>query len=204
MFHHQMFNGIITAGGGGCAAVLGSNATYGTGTRNETTLPFYGLYNYSESATIILQSEIGSGEKQINKLGIYFESFSGSYNVNNQEVWIAHVTESVFDSTPEVGYADMTISDLTQCHSGFSFTFSGAGTYIITFENNFCYNGVDNLLVIWKNKDGTWASGYGNTHSTDQGIGVFRQAVDYRDANYPVDGQQMLESRYRMNIRLDF
>lgn len=153
------------------------------GTANDTSVPVYGLYDFSQWWGIYLQAEMGSGEKQIEAIELYFEGYTGGYTYNNQEIWLAHVSESSFDAAPAVNLSDLTITNLTECKGSFTNTISGAGYKTFTFDTNFRYNGTSNLLVMLKNIDGSWVPGYGNTHADSSKTN--RNAEAYTDNAYP-------------------
>lgn len=189
---------LTAGGGGGCVAIVGTDIQIGTGTSNDNSQPFYGLYDYGQSQNIYLASELGAS-KQITGFQVYMEGFTGSYTVNNQELWIGHISQSEFDSTPALDLSDLTLSDYTQVVANFSFIFSTAGWYQLSFDTNFCYNGTDNIVVVWKNNDGTWLSGYGNTHTHTS---TNRSAEKHQDDSYPTgDGTR---SSNRMNMKFEY
>lgn len=181
------------------SAVQGINTDYGTGTTQVYEVPFYGLYNYGESAHIYPQSQIGSG-KAITGVGFYFAGWTVPYTFSAVEIWIAHTTATDFPAGITVGYSAITITDLTKVYSG---SWTNSVNNAIQFVNlapKFCYNGTDNLLIICKNFDGTWTSGYGYTRNT--AVANYRQAYVYQDPSYPANGTAMTRVQRSMNLRL--
>lgn len=190
-----------------CASpIQGVTTDYGTGTTNFSYAPFYGLYDYGETADILLQSQVGTG-KQITGLGCFFSGFTTPYTFSTVEIWVGHTTNNEFPTGVTVGYSTMTITNLTKCYSGvFSITTNGAWKTVNFNLSNFCYNGTNNLIVIFKNFDGSWTSGYGTSRHTFSGLDAvgfrYRQVDVAQDTTYPANGTAMARNQYYNNIRL--
>lgn len=190
-----------------CATpIQGLNTDYGTGTINFSYAPFYGLYDFGETANILLQSQVGVG-KQITGLGCFFSGFTTPYTFTNVEIWVGHTTNNEFPVGVTVGYPTMTITNLTQCYSGpFSITTNNAWKTENFNLSNFCYNGTNNLIVIFKNFDGDWDPGYGfsrHTFTALEPVGSrFRQVNVEQDTTYPPNGTAFARNQYYNNIRL--
>lgn len=165
----------------------------GTGTNNNYELPFKGIYHYSQSGCIYLTSELGNLPKTIKSLQLFFAGFTTPYTVTNQELWIAHVAESAFDAAPAVNFSDLTITNLTKVKNSFTHTVTNNNQwYQFDFDTNFNYNGTSNLLLIWKNIDGSASisgAGYGRTsNATNRGM------YKFSDPAYPTgDGTRISE-----------
>jgi hypothetical protein len=114
--------------------------------------PINGLQDFSWSATIYESSEIGS-PRQITGLEYYISIGSDTSIFQNQTIKIGHVVEDRHDASPTIGLSELTITDLTTVYDG-TYTVNGALWKGLTFDTNFCYNGVDNLIVIIENRDG--------------------------------------------------
>lgn len=188
-----------------CTALTGLDLIVGTGTSQQYDIPFYGLYNYGESAQIYLQSSLGA-TKQIKWFGWYFGGWTVPYTFTNVELWLAHTTNNEFPSTVSVGYSTMTLTNLTKVYTG-AWNVSSNGVWIYApFQQNFCYNGVNNLMVIAKNYDGAWTSGYGYTQYsslTASPVGQqYRTANVYQDPSYPANGTAMTRAQKVGNGRL--
>ena len=147
-----------------------STLQIGIGTQNLTGLPFYGLYDYSQSGIIYLSSELTAvANKTITSIEFQYNGWGTSYEANNQSIKLGHVSGSVFPSPASINYSDINggvVPTLTPCKSSFStLDFNpniGTGGFIEhTFTTNFSYDGTNNLLISWENYDGTWKSGYG-------------------------------------------
>jgi hypothetical protein len=185
-----------------CSPIVGTTWDTTVGTSNNSFLPAYGLYDYSQSMMIFKQSEIGSGEKQINSISFQLSNYSGGYQLNTQVIKLAHITDSQFGTSVK---SDLTgiggLADLTTVKS-FNWSTSN-GWVTFTFDDNFCYNGVDNLMVVWENRDGSWESGYGwaESHSTSS---QFLTWYVYQDSTYPASVFGTRSSANRANTRIGY
>lgn len=112
--------------------------------------PINGLLEYSWSATIYQASELTSS-RQIT--GIEYNIDQDSKFFNNQTIKLAHVVEDRFSGSISIDLNELTISDTKTVFSG-SFLLSQFGWNDIDFDENFCYNGTDNLLIICENRHG--------------------------------------------------
>lgn len=114
--------------------------------------PINGLEDYSWSATIYEASEIGAA-RQITGLEYYVSIGSDTTIFQNQTVILAHVVENEHTASPTIGLSELTITDAVTAYTG-NYVVDGALWKGITFDENFCYNGSDNLIVIIYNNDG--------------------------------------------------
>jgi hypothetical protein len=56
------------------------------------------------------------------------------------------------------------VKPLTKVKASFSCNITSNGLwYTFNFDTPYCYSGTGNILLVWKNYDGTWSSGYGST-----------------------------------------
>ena len=156
----QFFNMGSNDDGGGCASIQGLTTQIGTGTVNDYDFPFDGLWDYSFTAIIILQSELGT-EKQLTSMQFDAGGFSTPFTVNNQDIYIGHIAESIFPPTALINLSDVTLSDYIQVVNSQTVTVSSNTWKEVTFDTNFCYNGTSNIVVVWWNRDGSWQSGNG-------------------------------------------
>ena len=166
---------------GGCAPIQNTNfdpvPDVGDGYSSSNEPPVNAYYNYSLNAFIIPQSQMGTA-KQITSMSFkqYGRSNAGTYTMLNQYVKFGHTTETSLpsgtfyprqsNSTPAADLSmsyisGFNISDEILVMSG-SWTVNGgnANSYSeLTFnENNFCYNGTDNIIVLWISNWGGFAS----------------------------------------------
>jgi len=177
----QPFSFLQGPAGGGCAPIQGTNfdpvPDVGDGFSTSEEPPINPFYNYALSAWIIPQSQMGTA-KQITSMSFkqYGRSGAGTYTMLNQFVKFGHTTETSLpsgtfyprqsSSTPaadlSMSYVSgFNISDEILVMSG-SWTVNGgnANSYSqLSFnQNNFCYNGTDNIIVLWISNWGSYAS----------------------------------------------
>jgi parallel beta-helix repeat protein len=161
----------------------------GTGTGTEWYVPFYGYYNYGWSKIIYTQPEINN-PCVINKVAFNVSNTPSSYTVDNQKIYMAHTTESQFSSNAKPDPSTMTL-----VYDG-SITWDGSGWHNITLDSTFSYNNVDNLLIYYENRDGSYASGYPRWYYTSKSN---RAAYKYQDSSFPETPGTL--SSYVPNIR---
>ena len=148
---------------------------------NIRKLPVYGLYDFSQGGFIYLKEEIEAATGTVDRpgtlMGICFDynGWSSGYRVRNQKIKISHVQESELPSPGFPDYRGLTLSDTTlvkgNTGSGFTKNFYNSpqppfGNYggvleFDDFEVGFEYNGQDNILISWENREGDWEFGYG-------------------------------------------
>ncbi|MEM1513476.1 MAG: choice-of-anchor J domain-containing protein, partial [Candidatus Thermoplasmatota archaeon] len=154
-------------------------------------VPTYGFWDYSWSAVIYLQSEIGY-EFDIVKIAYDVCNNPAMYTFQNQKIYMGHTTLS---SWPDSTQPDN--STLTLVYEG-PITFNGPGWHEIELQTPFHYNNVDNLVIYWENQDGSWASGYPTFRYTSQ---TNRAKYDYADYTWPPPAPGYVGA-YMANIRL--
>ena len=178
--------------------------------------PFYGLYDYSQFGMIYTASEImnaigapmGAGG-DISSMSLEFSGWVTNYTVNYQTIKISHTTASQIERGPdgsgsssyvETDYRNLTLSDTTTVKNNFSWVSPHNESWeTFDFTDNFYWNGQDNILISWENRDGGWNSGYGGL----RGGGNYRQShAWYNDNSYPTRSSSY-DSR-SPNIRLTF
>lgn len=188
-----------------CCSVRNLNWVTTEGTSNVSDYPAYGLYNYSHTMFILKQSELGS-QKNITGLQIHMAGYSAGYSYNNQTIKLAHITDSQFGTNVQITNTNGDVSGiagLKDLQTVKTFNWSVTSGYNnINFSSNFCYNGVDNLLIIWMNKDASWQSGYGwaECHSTSA---QFLSWYKNNDASYPT-GLGTRNSSTRPNMKINY
>jgi hypothetical protein len=164
MFHSIFLGRGAQSGGSGCAyGVQNLNVQVGTYSGYNQLKPFYGLWNYGITAGIYTASQVGTGGKQLTSLQFYPRGFTAGFTVVNQEIWIGEISNSTFPTTtPAVDFSDLTfIKPLTKVTTK-DVTISTNFVWInVPFDVPYCYDGTNNLLVVWKNYDGDWTSGFG-------------------------------------------
>jgi len=159
---HGIVSSIISAISS-CVGIQSLNITAGVFSVNSGFAPAYGLFNFSMNASLYSAALMG-GSKQLTGLQVNRASYTLPYTYLNQEIWIGEVSNATFPtSTPAVDFSDLTFtSPLVKVKNAFTDTITTNGVWTsFTFDTNFCWSGTNNLLVLWKNLDGTWQSGYG-------------------------------------------
>ncbi len=153
-------------------------------------IPYYGLYDYSQGGMIYLKEDIETATDTVGKpghlMGIAFQwdGYTNGYRRDNQTIKISHVIgDSGF---PDPGYPDyrtLALKNTTTVKEDFSFwTYNNFSTFV-DFDIGFDYNGVNNILISWENRDGDWQSGYGRVKG--RVIPSDRSHAWYRDGSYP-------------------
>lgn len=204
MGHHilkAMIGQLLDGAAGGCAAIQSLTTQYINGTTNDTTIPAYGLYDYSVCGIILTQAELGAA-KQFTGLEVEGAT-GGAYTFLNQDIYMGHCTESSFDTTPAVDGSDLTLLEpLTKVVNGQNFFIDPPGWYGLTFDTNFCYNGTSNVFILWENRDGAYSFGYPSFETQSGGLNLARGFEKYADNTYPTGNATRLDQRY--NIRLTY
>ncbi len=125
-------------------------------------LPFYGLYNYSQTGIIIsdtLLSEVQN--KNITGLEFEFTNWSSGYSINNQNIKLGYTEEDFFIGAIGPDYSQINASNLITTKSDFDLIINN-GWMTINFDTHFSYTDTTkNLLISWENYDGSWAPGSG-------------------------------------------
>ena len=180
-----------------------SQLQIGFGTSNKYTYPAYGLYDYSKSMFIYTQSELGSS-KNITEIEFQIGGYTVPYTYNGQYLQLAHTTDNEFGTNVKVDLTNLNNSNLTIVKNNFTFTISTNGWTTISFDTPFNYNGIDNLLIIWENWDGSWSSGYGYSESVFDNCSCASDYLSwykYSDNSFPT-GYGTRDKSYRPNIKI--
>lgn len=121
------------------------------------------------------------------------------YTVNNQIIKMGHsqTTTNYFNSSEPIDYFGTLIGSLVTVKNSFTFSNIGAGggpTWIKhDFDNYFTYNGTDNLLISWENRDGSWGSGYGWVEGNSS---LGRTVANWgKDNSYPTLTSNRIQAR---------
>jgi len=166
--------------------------TIGTGTYYTSNFPVQGWYDYSYSFTIYDASEIGMAGI-ISKIE-YSISNNCNYTMNNQNVYLLNTSASSFSNGNYVNPVSM---GATLVYNG-SVTWNGSGWDGINLQTNFTYNGTDNLMVIWENRDGSYVSGNPNFYYSNGASA--KTKYKYQDNSFPTTTG--ITNTGRPNIRL--
>jgi len=180
------------------------------GTSSIRYAPLYGLYDYSQFGIIYTKDEIllaGGVEEivltnggNISSLFFQYTGWYTNYTVINQTVKFSHTNATQIERGPSGSgssyvnpdYSHIITSNTTTVKENFTFTNPSSEDWEEIGENTigqakgfstpFIWNGIDNILISWENRDGTWASGYGYL----KGGGDSRRAHSwYSDGSYP-------------------
>ena len=152
----------------------------GGGTELTYYVPVYGFYDYSWSRVVYQQSELQAAAT-FNKISYQYGNAVSGYIMPNQSIWMKHTTD---ENITDAAYLDPESNGFTKVFDGeINFTGSIGDWVEIEFnESDFEYNGGDNLIVVWENRDGAWASGYPRwLHSTATDRAVYK----YADGSFP-------------------
>lgn len=182
-----------------CTPVIGNTFQIGAGTSNSTSAPAYGLYDYSIYGAIWLNTEFSGGEKQFTGIEVEVKGYTSGYTYNNVELWLYEVDQDVFDSTPEVDLSDLTLSNPLLVKT-FNWTIGPNGFQTWDFDTNYCYSGNKNLLLIVRNNDGTWSSGYG-WGEYDSSPAISRSFYKAADNNFPTGTGTRTNSRINTKFK---
>lgn len=167
--------------------IIPQSVQIGTGTTNIVDTPFDGLYDFSQCGIIYFNSQLSTiANKQITAIEFEYNGWASGYTVNNQIIKMAHSQPAnYFATTQPIDYSGVLADSLVTVKNNFTLSNIGASTWIKhDFDTYFTYNGTDNLLISWENRDGSWASGYGFTEGTNS-LGVRTIANWGRDDFYP-------------------
>jgi len=173
---------------------FGAYIEIGDGTSTIGYVPAYGLYDYSWSQVIYLQSEIGDAI-DINKISYNVSTEPDSYTMPDQKIYMKHTADATF---PDAAYDDPATAGFTLVYDG-PVTWDGSGWNDIMLDTPFSYNGTDNLIVYWQNWDGDWTSGYPQFYYTSQ---TDRAKYKFQDTSFPEVAGTL--GAYVANIRLHY
>lgn len=130
-----------------------------TGDRHIKHTPFDTSDDYSQCGMIYLSSQLSAiANKQITAIEFQYEGWATTYTLNNQIIKMGHSEPSFINKVP-IDYDETLIGTLVTVKNSFTFSNIGSGggpTWIKhDFDNYFTYNGTDNLLISWENRDGS-------------------------------------------------
>ena len=180
------------------------------GTSSIRYAPLYGLYDYSQFGIIYTKDEIFNAGIEadielttggnISSLFFQYTGWYTNYTAINQTVKFSHTNATQIERGPfgsgssyvNPDYRHIITSNETTVKKDFTFTNPanedweeiGENTRGQTtgFSSPFKWNGKDNILISWENRDDTWVSGYGYL----RGGGDSRRAHSwYSDNSYP-------------------
>ncbi len=166
------------------SGLLADDYYIGTGTGNQSFVPFYGYSNYGWSKFFYTADELQAagmtGTVQITKLA--FNLVNGTWNnyiTDNQKIFIGYFYDSNYASnTSYPGTANH-----TQVFNG-SISWNGPGWVTITLDQPYSHNSSYGIQILWENRDGSKLGGppkfqYTNTSSN------YRAVYKYSDTGFP-------------------
>ena len=189
-----------------CVPVAGLNVVPQTGTANAEDIPMDTWYRYNFSAILFLQSEIGAGEKQINGLQWMFGTSVTSFTRPNITVKLYHTTDSVIPASPTTSLETQMngVTGLTKVLDSGTMTISGSNgnfSTLFTFEENFCYNGTDNLIIQVEDRSNQAGTNYSNMwEGANNSPTASRGCWDRSDGGY--NELEPTRGNWRNNIKL--
>ena len=172
------------------------------GTSNLSRHPLYGLYDYSQAGFIYLASEllaagIQAGSK-IDALEFQFNGWTTGYTANNQKIKMSVTRFAKFPDPADPSYRDIEVELLTTVKNNFSLIIPSKEDWIkFDFDTPITWNGTDNILISWENRDGSWESGYGYLEGKYEG---HRSHNWFSDDVYPSKSSSW--DNYLPNLRL--
>ncbi|MCQ2283500.1 MAG: fibronectin type III domain-containing protein [Bacteroidales bacterium] len=138
-----------------------ADVTIGTGTSENSNIPFYGLYNYSYSQQIYDAADIPSGGK-IQSIQFYCIAAPSASTIGNIKIWMANTNKSTFSSTTDY----INPSDLTLVCEVPTYDYE-TGWNTFTLDEPFEYDGTSNLVIAYYEGNNSWGSASFQVHSTN-------------------------------------
>ncbi len=125
--------------------------------------PIDGVSSYSMSAHIYPRASLGQTPTRdprfIWAITIDLASWPGTLPLSGQEIWLSEVTaDGRFDADPSAAFSDLTfVTGKTRVQHKAPFTFSpgGTGQVTVNLDKPFCYTGVGDLVIDWRNNAGS-------------------------------------------------
>lgn len=214
----RLFEQIIgMSGGGGCAPIVGTDATIINGTGSVLSyVPYTAYYRYSLGIWLMTASELGSAKQFTGlQLSKAYTEPSGITQLNNT-IKIYHTTASVLPSTINTSgtfgpnltlvgaNAGLPVTDETEVMYDTSFyQTASSGWKNINFPtNNFCYNGTSNVVVMWINNMGAYdVSNYPFWDTDSTASSNSRGGFDYSDSSGPTS---VSRANVRPHLKLNY
>jgi hypothetical protein len=169
------------------ADVVADAVSIGTGTSSQNYIPFFYNYDYGWSAMIYTAAELGIDGK-IDTIGFYVTTSHNNYTHVDQKLYLGHTTTSTFPDGAYPGTTGLTLvwdDDLV---------INGPGWLRIPFQQSFDYNGTDNLLILWENREGTYL-GNPTIQFAASNTSVNRAKYKYQDGSFPTSSGTLTANR---------
>ena len=179
--------------------------TGGASDKNLKRAPFYGLYDYSQGGFIYLREELERAgitpNSYITALEFQFKGWTTGYTANNQIIKMAHTSERAFPSRTSPSYIDIGVSKLEEVKSNFTFVIPRKEDFEkLEFDKEFIWDGHNNILISWENRDGSWKSGYGHLRGIDSIDLEDRSHFWFADKSYPTSDSSW--DGFRANLKI--
>ncbi len=195
------------------------------GTANERDAPYTNYYDYGYNCMFYTASELSSipNGAKIDKIAFQIEAPSnGTFEVNNQEVWIAqHDTGTQFPTSMRVNGTSATDTvwnanfiNYTKIYNGqtLGFTKVSADPNIVwrelLFPSNFTWTANKPFCVFWLNGDGFYNTSGTSSYPRGKGISLSGSqpryyAMDFQDNTpYSPTGFVNIDLTFRPNIKI--
>jgi hypothetical protein len=200
---------------GGCAPIVGTDATIINGTGSVLSyVPYSGYYNYSLGVWLMTASELGSAKQFTGlQLSKAYTEPSGITQLN-QTIKIYHTTATELPSTINTSgtfgssltlngvNAFLPVSDETTVLNSSWYQTASAGWKNLNFSTNFCYNGTDNVVVMWVNNDGAYdPSNYPFWDTDSTSASTNKGGWQYSDTVKPTS---LSRSNQRPHLKLNY
>ncbi len=114
---------------------------------------------------------------------------------------MAHTSERAFPSRTSPSYTDIGVSTLEEVKSNFTFVIPRKEDFEkLEFDKEFIWDGHNNILISWENRDGSWKSGYGHLRGIDSIDLEDRSHFWFADKSYPTSDSSW--DGFRANLKL--
>ena len=166
----------------------------GTASTQGNYFPTQTYYNYSYTQQIIPASQLNNEAQDFS--AIAFQYFLSTSLTRNLDIYLAHVPDSLNLSAGWILPSDENGITFTQVYSGQT-ALNNSGTdywFELPFNQNFSYNGTDNILVAVLDHTGSFSNSsnkfytHSDANTTNMSRYVYRDASTYDPFNPDVSG----------------
>ena len=166
----------------------------GTASTQGNYFPTQTYYNYSYTQQIIPASQLNNEAQDFSALA--FQYFLSTSLTRNLDIYLAHVPDSLNLSAGWILPSEDNGITFTQVYSGqTALNNSGADYWFeFPFNQNFAYNGTDNILVAVLDHTGSWSNSsnkfytHSDANTTNMSRYVYRDASTYDPFNPDAGG----------------
>lgn len=179
--------------------ITGGVLQIGVGSTRVYNLILNGSDNYGKSAVIWTAAELG-GAKTITAVSLYFRSYGTPRSFPNQVLKLAMVDQAIFSASPDMSFADLSLTGLVTAKAAFTFGIPNNNLwYQFILDTPFVYDGIKNLMLVWENNWG----GYSGDSGGNDGSTVANTVITKASATAPVTGIGTRLSN-RPNIKIHY